>query len=762
MSACHLSQHSPKVWFQPVSSPQHIGKGQKTQELQGFSRWLDAWREQASQHSCADAVRCLMPNTTATPPVSEWGSSLHTCAVVTPGQSSGQEEPVSGPVHEPSPQHRLDRRASHRRARGVARMDAATERVSKSVGRVGSGSITPGRLPSGDCGRRAGFRAEVWGSQVMRAAAHMGADVKTSDESGFDLPDMRMSTAEDMDVFASAVHVSGVWVEEADPQVLLGTRVPEARPLTARDVLLCGRPSTSRRMRVIRGLCCGVLLLAVVLVPVTVLVILPSVYDSVDLELCTIDACFAASDGTCEPCSDAECARLVEERSAESGAIRLRMRLSVRNPGLLPLTIAGAEFVMMSPCSSVDDCGLRGLLRAEPLQALQSGAFLSCWQEGGATISGSRWGEMQISCEMSSGEGLNRAVSNMVDGRHPFDDFFAEWEVEGSVLGVDRTLHETTDATTLFDQEDLFGVAEGEEEARAHSLRSGCVASHQTGLAQLYNLGNASLSMCPLERTPYDVLGDLGEHIAGCLPRLSLYLISATLVDPPEECTLSGIVGLLEQAALHGRAQVHNPTQFDIELHDAAFELQTESGEPFGAAHLESAALPPRATNDLPFTIPLAPYLGELLSLDEENQSFAETVEALISGINTLLTSIDTLKAGAVRLEARVAIALHGTQIDLPLSASVDLTDTLPGGSGGSGSLNGECKCVVGPNDRCTKGLWDALQSPPPPRYSYSLPPPPSPPPSCPRCSCDAPAYWPFSGCGFRCGARCGDICCST
>lgn len=163
MSVCHLSQHSPKVWFQPVSSPQHIGKGQKTQELQGFSRWLDAWREQASQHSCADAVRCLMPNTTATPPVSEWGSSLHTCAVVTPGQSSGQEEPVSGPVHEPSPQHRLDRRASHRRARGVARMDAATERVSKSVGRVGSGSITPGRLPSGDCGRRAGFRAEVWG-----------------------------------------------------------------------------------------------------------------------------------------------------------------------------------------------------------------------------------------------------------------------------------------------------------------------------------------------------------------------------------------------------------------------------------------------------------------------------------------------------------------------------------------------------------------------------------------------------------------------
>jgi len=42
MSACHLSQHSPKVWFQPVSSPQHIGKGQKTQELQGFSRSIPA------------------------------------------------------------------------------------------------------------------------------------------------------------------------------------------------------------------------------------------------------------------------------------------------------------------------------------------------------------------------------------------------------------------------------------------------------------------------------------------------------------------------------------------------------------------------------------------------------------------------------------------------------------------------------------------------------------------------------------------------
>ena len=40
------------------------------------------------------------------------------------------------------------------------------------------------------------------------------------------------------------------------------------------------------------------------------------------------------------------------------------------------------------------------------------------------------------------------------------------------------------------------------------------------------------------------------------------------------------------------------------------------------------------------------------------------------------------------------------------------------GGGGGSGSLNGECKCVVGPNDRCTKGLWDALQSPPTPPSS--------------------------------------------
>ena len=32
--------------------------------------------------------------------------------------------------------------------------------------------------------------------------------------------------------------------------------------------------------------------------------------------------------------------------------------------------------------------------------------------------------------------------------------------------------------------------------------------------------------------------------------------------------------------------------------------------------------------------------------------------------------------------------------------------------------------------------------------------------PKCPRCECDAPTIWPFSGCDVTCGAKCGDICC--
>ena len=63
------------VWFQPVSSPQHMGSGQKTQLLHGRLAFLGflACAAHRSQQSCALSARWLMPKTTAWPPVSEWG-----------------------------------------------------------------------------------------------------------------------------------------------------------------------------------------------------------------------------------------------------------------------------------------------------------------------------------------------------------------------------------------------------------------------------------------------------------------------------------------------------------------------------------------------------------------------------------------------------------------------------------------------------------------------------------------------------------------
>jgi len=70
------SQHSPNVWFQPVSSPQQTGALQNVQLLHGLLLWfLPACAVHLSQHSCAEVVRCETPKVSVLPPRSEWGSS---------------------------------------------------------------------------------------------------------------------------------------------------------------------------------------------------------------------------------------------------------------------------------------------------------------------------------------------------------------------------------------------------------------------------------------------------------------------------------------------------------------------------------------------------------------------------------------------------------------------------------------------------------------------------------------------------------------
>ena len=99
------SQHSPKVWFQPVSSPQQTGELQNVQLLHGL--FLPACAVHLSQHSCAEVVRCPTPKVSVLPPRSEWGSSPHVSLVVTPGQSAMQFFMSSAPLQSPSPQQCL-------------------------------------------------------------------------------------------------------------------------------------------------------------------------------------------------------------------------------------------------------------------------------------------------------------------------------------------------------------------------------------------------------------------------------------------------------------------------------------------------------------------------------------------------------------------------------------------------------------------------------------------------------------------------------
>ena len=55
-SSSERSQHSPYVWFQPVSSPQQTGRLQKVHELQGFLSCVERFLH-LSQQSCAEVAR---------------------------------------------------------------------------------------------------------------------------------------------------------------------------------------------------------------------------------------------------------------------------------------------------------------------------------------------------------------------------------------------------------------------------------------------------------------------------------------------------------------------------------------------------------------------------------------------------------------------------------------------------------------------------------------------------------------------------------